>query len=122
MHLPVILLVHHYLNDNHYLPKCQQSIGHRFRYCRQHDHPIQLLHHLADPLGDLLAHIVHLLVNLLLHVLLGIALSAWYWHHQLVLSWYHHQPESHQQCFNKRCAYSDTVRVPSRVPSSSSNS
>ena len=24
-----------------------------------------------------------------------------YWHHQLVLSWYHHQPESHQQSLNK---------------------
>ena len=24
-----------------------------------------------------------------------------YWHHQLVLSWYHHQPESHQQSFKK---------------------
>ena len=24
-----------------------------------------------------------------------------YWHHQLVLSWYHHQPESHQQSFTK---------------------
>ena len=23
-----------------------------------------------------------------------------YWHHQLVLSWYHHQAESHQQSFN----------------------
>ena len=22
-----------------------------------------------------------------------------YWHHQLALSWYHHQPESHQQSF-----------------------
>ena len=24
-----------------------------------------------------------------------------YWHHQLVLSWYHHQSESHQQSFTK---------------------
>ena len=24
-----------------------------------------------------------------------------YWHHQSVLSWYHHEPESHQQSFTK---------------------
>ena len=26
-----------------------------------------------------------------------------YWHHQLALGWYQHQPESHQQSFNQRC-------------------
>ena len=36
---------------------------------------------------------LHFLVNMLIHVWLRIALSAWYWHHQLVFSWYRHQPE-----------------------------
>ena len=81
-----------------------------YRYCCQHDHNLrnsmQVQHHLADPLGDLLVEIVH--VNLL-----GIALPingiissqvlrpTWrgtWLHHQLVFSWYHHQ-----QSFNQRC-------------------
>ena len=36
VHLPVILLAHHHLNDNRYLPMVQQHI-----YCRQHDHSSQ---------------------------------------------------------------------------------
>ena len=63
-HLPVILLVHHHLNDTIAYPKAQHW-----------QHSIQLMHLLAS--------------------------SAWYWHRQLVLSWYHHQPESHQQSFKK---------------------
>ena len=30
-----------------------------------------------------------------------------YWHHQLALSWYHHQPESHQQSLNQSLGCSD---------------
>ena len=56
IHLPVVLIVHHHLNDNDYLPTSQ------------HQHSLQLLHH------------------------------------QLVLSWYHHQPgQSHISKVSKRC-------------------
>ena len=55
---------------------------------------LQLPHHLADPLVDLLANIGNLLLR---HDLNDEhRLSLPYWHHQLVLSWYHHQPGSHQ--------------------------
>ena len=73
--LPVILLV----NDNHQLPNGPT----KYKYCHHHDHK----HHV-----NLLLHF-HLNDN---HHLLP------YWHHQLVLSWFHHQPNSHQQNFNQR--------------------
>ena len=53
---------------------------------------MQLLHYLADPL--LLANIVNLLLRH--HLNDEHRLRLPYWHHQLVLSWYHHQPGSHQ--------------------------
>ena len=65
---------------------------------------MQLLHHLADPSGDLIAHIGHLHTSLLLHhhlnddLQLQFAVLAI---HQLVLSWHHYQPESHQQSLNQ---------------------
>ena len=75
----------------------------------QLQHSLQLLHHLADPLGDLIAHIGHLYTSLPLQVgvsntilMTTINSKLPYWHHQLVLSWYHHQPESHQQSLNQR--------------------
>ena len=55
---------------------------------------LQLLHHLADPLGDLLALIVHLPVNLLLHQHLNDdrhPSNNLYYHCPMALSWYHHQ-------------------------------
>ena len=67
MHLHVTLLVHLHLTDNRHLLKGSTI----YRYCCQHYHNLknsmQVQHHLADPLGDLLVEIVH--VNLL-----GIAL------------------------------------------------
>ena len=40
-----------------------------------------------------------------------------YWHNQLVLSWYHHQPESHQQSFNRRsCTELERPRPIDRTP------
>ena len=40
-----------------------------------------------------------------------------YWHHQLVLSWYHHQPESHQQSLNQRsCSDRQTPGPIDRTP------
>ena len=36
-----------------------------------------------------------------IHYMTTINPKLHYWHHQLVLSWYHHQPESHQQSFKK---------------------
>ena len=72
-------------------------------YFRQHGHQLlkhaiayklQLLHHLADPLGDLLALIVHLPVNLLLHQHLNDdrhPSNNLYYHCPMALSWYHHQ-------------------------------
>ena len=62
-HLPVVLLIHHHLNDNHHLPN--------------------------GPTKYTVANMTIFNSNLP------------YWHHQLVLSWYHHQPESHQQSLNK---------------------
>ena len=53
---------------------------------------LQLLHHLADPLGDLLALIVDLPVNLLLHQHLNDnrhPTNNLYYHCQMALSWYH---------------------------------
>ena len=37
-----------------------------------------------------------------------------YWHHQLVLSWYHHQPESHQQSLNQS-SWREGVRTPGPI-------
>merc|ERR1712015_257980 len=70
-------------------------------------HLMQLLHHLADPLGDLISHIGQLGISILAYHSTTILMTTInsklpYWHHQLVLSWYHHQPESHQQSLNQR--------------------
>ena len=50
---------------------------------------LRIPNHFADSLGDLIDHIGHLPTSLLLQI----ALLA----SSIVLSWYHHQSESHQQ-------------------------
>ena len=70
----------------------------------QLQHSLQLLHHLADPLGDLKAHIGHLHNSLPLHHHLNddhqfqIALLVSSVSIELA---YHHQPESYRQSFKK---------------------
>ena len=59
-----------------------------------------LLHHLTN----LLALLVHLPVNLLLYHYLSYDHrfpNKLYYHNKITLSWYHHQPESHQQNFEE---------------------
>ena len=65
----LILLVHHHLDDTHHLPNAWsnniQILSPPNKLQLQHS--MQLLHHLANPIGDLLVLIEHLHVNLLLH-------------------------------------------------------
>ena len=60
MHLHVILLIN--LNVNHHLPNDLTTciVG-------RHTQLQHSMHHMADPLDDLLAHTGHIPVNLLLH-------------------------------------------------------
>ena len=69
VHIPVVQLIHHHLNDGHHLPigntmDQQPTLSPTWS---QLQYSLQLLHHLADPLGDLIAHIGHLHTSLPLH-------------------------------------------------------
>ena len=76
----LVLLVHHHLNDNHHLSNGPTTYFVANMITAPNS--LQLLHHLADPIGDLIAHIGHLPTSLLLHHHLNDD-------HQLsIISWY----------------------------------
>ena len=69
-------------------------------------HIMQLLHNLVVLLGHLISHIGQLGISIPAYYSTTILMTTInsklpFWHHQLVLSWNHHQPESHQQSLNQ---------------------
>ena len=77
----LVLLVHHHLNDNHHLSNGPTTYFVANMITAPNS--LQLLHHLADPIGDLIAHIGHLPTSLLLHHHLNddhqLSIISWYW-------------------------------------------
>ena len=83
-------------------------------HCRRHDHSSNIPASLAPPCQPpWVTSWLTLGISIPAYHSTNILMTTFnsnlsYWHHQLVLGWYHHQPESHQQSLNQSsCMYRD---------------